>query len=90
MFFGHVPVGFRILIVVVLGMQLRKIKKTWHENMTKTFIKHDFQQKSMLNYSPNIKKYDEKTWFISTFVVIISETHKFAKLLWDVANSVKN
>ena len=31
--------------------------------MTKTFIKHDFQQKNMLNIFPSITKYDKKPNF---------------------------
>ena len=31
--------------------------------MTRTFIKHDFQQKNMLNFFPSIRKYDQKPDF---------------------------
>ena len=48
--------------------------------MTKTFIKHDFQQKNMLNYFPSITKYEKKLIFLN---ILYSDNflniHKFSK-----------
>ena len=45
--------------------------------MTKTSIKHDFQQKNMLKFSSSIRKYDKNLIFLNIYSHNFWNIHKF-------------